>query len=431
MMAEEALGGRYRLDHVAGHGGMATVFRAHDLVLDRTVAIKLLQRSHDPSGVLKERFRLEARAAAKIAHPNVVTVHDVGENEEGRPYIVMDFVEGETLATMLKDGPLGAEQVAGLGAGIARALAAAHALGIAHRDVKPANVIVDGQGVPHLADFGLARASEDRDLALTAPGTLLGTAHYVAPEQARGGGGSPRADLYALGAVLYHALAGEPPFTGSNAIEVALRRFDEDPPELRERVPGLDAELAAIVMQLLARYPERRPSDAGEVANCLADVEARLRTTRTASDAPTLAGVPLPVPPPPRQRPAAQFGSALMRWRPSAAERRSAAIVGALLGCMLLWLAASTIRAPHPVPVAAHRAAPVRAVPHGPVVPNVLGRGVGHAARILVSAGYRVSVTPMASGALGIVRSQTPHPGRPLARGAEVRIGAHVLVVHR
>jgi eukaryotic-like serine/threonine-protein kinase len=285
MGSEELLGGRYRLEHVAGHGGMATVFVAHDTRLDRKVAIKLLARRRDASGTLNKRFEREARAEAKIVHPNVVSVHDVGENADGRPFIVMDYVEGEPLSDLIASGPLSSERVAAIGFGVARALAAAHALGIFHRDVKPANVIIDGQGVPHLMDFGLARELDEDDPGITAPGILVGTAHYVAPEQARYGTASPAADLYALGAVLYHALAGEPPFGGGNALDVALRRFEEDPVELRVLVPAADSELTEIIHALLARDPVDRPWDAAMIAERLLDVAARLRATRTAGEA--------------------------------------------------------------------------------------------------------------------------------------------------
>ena len=284
MASEQLLGGRYRLEHVAGHGGMATVFVAHDTKLDRKVAIKLLARRRDASGVLNKRFEREARAEAKIVHPNVVSVHDVGENEDGRPYIVMDYVEGEPLSDLIAGTPLSSERVAGIGFGIARALAAAHALGIVHRDVKPANVIVDGQGIPHLMDFGLARELDDDDPAITAPGVLVGTAFYVAPEQARHGTASPAADLYSLGAVMYHALTGRPPFTGENAFDVALRRFEEDPEALRDLVPAADSELTALIHTLLARDPVDRPWDAAAVAERLIDIGARLRATRTAGE---------------------------------------------------------------------------------------------------------------------------------------------------
>ncbi|HEY0393652.1 MAG TPA: serine/threonine-protein kinase [Candidatus Elarobacter sp.] len=281
------LGGRYRLDHIAGHGGMATVFAAHDIVLDRTVAIKLLQRRHDEGGVLHARFAREARAEAKIVHPNVVSVHDIGEADDGRPFIVMDYVEGRSLQEIItEDAPLPSERVAVLGMGIARALAAAHALDIVHRDIKPANVIVDGQGLPHLMDFGLARELYDADdVAVTAPGVLVGTAYYVAPEQARYGTASPAGDLYSLGAVLYHALAGEPPFSGDGALDVTLRRFEEDPADLRVLLPAADTDLVALIHALLARDPVERPWDAAAVAERLGDIGARLRATRTAGEA--------------------------------------------------------------------------------------------------------------------------------------------------
>ena len=253
--------------------------------LDRKVAIKLLARRRDTSGVLNKRFEREARAEARIVHPNVVSVHDFGANDEGRPYIVMDYVEGEPLAELIAGTPLSSERVAAIGFGIARALAAAHALGIFHRDVKPANIIIDGQGIPHLMDFGLARELDDEDPGVTAPGILVGTAQYVAPEQARYGAASPAADLYSLGAVLYHALTGEPPFSGGNALDVALRRFEEDPTELRVLLPAADSELAELIHALLARDPVDRPWDAAMVAERLGDIAARLRATRTAGEA--------------------------------------------------------------------------------------------------------------------------------------------------
>jgi len=290
MGTEGLLAGRYRLDHVAGHGGMATVFVAHDTVLDRTVAIKLLARRRDESGVLRERFAREAKHEAKIVHPHVVAVHDVGESDDGRPFIVMDYVEGRPLSEILaNEGPMSSEDVASLGANVAGALAAAHGLGIVHRDIKPANILIDAQGHPHLTDFGLSRAlHEETDHGLTAPNLLVGTVHYVAPEQARYGDVSPAADLYSLGAVLYHAIAGEPPFTGGGTLDVALRRFEEEPEDLRLRVRAADPDLVAVVHTLLSRDPVERPWDAATVAQRLTDVHARLRSTRTAGDAPSL-----------------------------------------------------------------------------------------------------------------------------------------------
>jgi len=284
MGTPELLGGRYRLDSIVGHGGMATVFAAYDAVLERTVAIKLLQRGRDASGVVHERFRREALAEAKIVHPNVVAVHDVGVNDEGRPYIVMDFIEGRSLKGIVEEAPLSSERAAIIGFQLARALAAAHELGIVHRDVKPANILIDEQRVPHLTDFGLARTLDTLEADLTAPGVLVGTPHYVAPEQARYGYATPQADLYSLGAVIYFALAGVPPFPGAGALDVALRRFEEDPPDLRAQAPDVDAELAALVTALLAREPGERPDGAALVAERFGDIAARLRTARTSGE---------------------------------------------------------------------------------------------------------------------------------------------------
>jgi len=284
MGTEGLLAGRYRLEHVVGHGGMATVFAAYDVVLERVVAIKLLAHRHDDGGIVEARFRREALAEAKIVHPNVVAVHDVGETDDGRPFIVMDFVDGPPLSQIIAEGPLTSERVAAIGIGIARALAAAHASGFVHRDVKPANVLIDAQGLPHLTDFGLARARDAGQTTLSLPGTLVGSAHYMAPEQARHGTATPQSDLYALGALLYHVLVGEPPFPGEGPIDVALRRLEEDPPDPRTRVHDADPDLAALVLTLLARDPADRPGDAGAIAERLTDIAARLRALRTAAE---------------------------------------------------------------------------------------------------------------------------------------------------
>ncbi|HTJ27848.1 MAG TPA: serine/threonine-protein kinase [Candidatus Limnocylindria bacterium] len=293
MQAERLLGDRYRLDHIAGHGAMATVFSAHDTVLKRTVAIKLFGRRHDETGLLHERFHREALVEARVVHPNVVTVHDIGEHEDGRPYIVMDFVAGRSLAEILADGPVAAERTAVIGIGIARALAAAHAEGIIHRDVKPANILIDHQGIPHLTDFGLARARGIGRREPTLPGTVVGSVDYVAPEQACRGAATPACDLYALGAVLHHMLAGGPPFGthgAAGAIHDVERRAEEDPPPLHD----VDEQLAALVRALLAPHPADRPATAAEVAERLLDVAARLRVERNTGDVPPPNATPLP-----------------------------------------------------------------------------------------------------------------------------------------
>lgn len=263
---------------------MAVVYRAFDTVLNRDVAVKYMQthRSHDPT--LLERFHREARAAAKIDHPNVVTIYDVAESEDGRPYIVMEFVDGTPLSKLIAAEPLDSEHVACIGAGIARGLAAAHELGLVHRDVKPANVIIDLAGKPHLSDFGLAQAADEHVAELTSPGLFLGSANYVAPEQARSGEATPKSDLYALGAVMYQMCTGSPPFVGG-PIDVAIRHIEEDALPLHAEAPRIDEELAGTIDMLLRRDPTRRPTDAGVVAENLAAIADRL--------------APAPAPPPP------------------------------------------------------------------------------------------------------------------------------------
>jgi serine/threonine-protein kinase len=255
---------------------MAVVFRAFDTVLERPVAIKYFQTHLMREPLLVERFRREALAAAKIAHPNVVAVHDVGTGDDDRPFIVMELVSGPSLAEVLKAGPLPDRRAARIGADIARGLAAAHAIGFVHRDVKPANVILTAADVAKLTDFGLVldAGEEAPPSELTMHGAMLGSAAYVAPEQARYGESSAASDLYALGCTLYEAVAGSPPFGGVTAIDQAVKRLVEAPEPVAKRAPGIEPALAALIMELLVRDPQRRRDDAGEVGEELAALGA-------------------------------------------------------------------------------------------------------------------------------------------------------------
>ena len=233
---------RYRLDRPLGRGGMATVYLARDTELDRPVAVKVLDAADEG---LRERFVREARLAARLSHPNVVGVFDAGE-DGGRPYIVMEHVEGETVAELLaRRGRLPPEEARGLAVQAARGLAHAHAAGLVHRDIKPQNLLLREDGTLKIADFGIARATEDT--SLTQPGTVLGTAAYLAPEQARGERATPASDVYSLGAVLYELLTGKPPA--------------ETPAPVRELAPEVPRELEDVVMRSLARNPSYRPAD--------------------------------------------------------------------------------------------------------------------------------------------------------------------------
>jgi serine/threonine-protein kinase len=262
----DLLGGRYRLDHIAGHGGMAVVYAAFDTVLERRVAIKYFQTHLLKEPLLVERFRREALAAAKIDDPHVVAIHDIGTGEAGRPYIVMEFVDGPTVAQLIADGPLPAERALNIASGVAHGLGAAHALGFVHRDIKPANVLVAPHDCAKLTDFGLVRrddtcAPDGRAAELTAQGALVGTARYVAPEQAERGEWSAAADCYALGATLYQMLTARIP--GPDA-----------------RLHGIDPAIDALVGSLLVADPGARSRDALVVGDELAALAERLREMR-------------------------------------------------------------------------------------------------------------------------------------------------------
>ncbi len=266
------LNDRYRLEARIGTGGMSTVYRALDLTLERPVAIKLMNREIATDSDQLERFRREARAVAQLSHPHVVGVIDAGE-DEGRPYIVLEYVEGETLKDRIRRlGELPISEAVAYAIEIARALGAAHARHIVHRDVKPQNVLIDEEGSAKVTDFGIARSLDDD--GLTADGRVLGTTDYVSPEQALGHEVSGQSDLYSLGIVLYEMLVGEVPFKGENQVAVAMRHVREELPDVQVRRPEVSASLAAVIDRATAKdLRERYRSDEELIAD-LEDVLA-------------------------------------------------------------------------------------------------------------------------------------------------------------
>ena len=230
------LGGRYVLAEVLGTGGMATVWRAHDQVLGREVAAKVLSPAYAADPGFLARFEREARHAAAVSHPRLVTVFDSGI-DHGTPFLVMELVAGRTLRQVLDEaGALPAGQAVAVAAAVCEGLDAAHAAGLVHRDITPANIMLAG-GEVKILDFGIARA--DGTKAGTATGTVLGTAAYLSPEQAAGQPAGPRSDLYALGCVLFEMLTGGPPFTADSQVAVAYRQVHDDPGPPSARRPGL------------------------------------------------------------------------------------------------------------------------------------------------------------------------------------------------
>jgi serine/threonine-protein kinase len=287
-MEGKVIADRYAVGELLGRGGMAEVWAGTDRVLDRPIAIKVLGSwlAHDATFV--ERFRREALAAARVSHPNLVAVYDAGA-EDGTPYIVMEHVPGETLAdTLRRDGRLEPAEAAGIAAEVARALAVAHAAGIVHRDVKPANVMVTPQGRAKLMDLGIARSLDGE--TITRASTVLGTAGYLSPEQVRGERVDARSDLYSLGCVLYEMVTGHPPFEADGPMAVAYKHLHEDAPAPSEDVPGVPPSIGAVTRRAMAKDPEDRFASAGEFTTALEDA--------TAPVAPIAPTSPLPVAPP-------------------------------------------------------------------------------------------------------------------------------------
>jgi eukaryotic-like serine/threonine-protein kinase len=265
------LSGRYRLESKLGSGGMSTVYLATDQVLDRQVAIKLLHREISEEADQLERFRREARAAARLSHPNLVGVIDAGE-DDGRPYIVFEYIEGRTLKRRLQEeGRLPVDEAVAYGIEIGRGLTAAHARKLVHRDVKPQNVLIDPDGRAKVTDFGIARSLEQK--GMTATGRVLGTTDYVSPEQAMGEDVDERSDVYSLGVVLYEMLTGDVPFQAETQVGVAMKHVNEPMPDVQAKRPEVSAAVASVVDRATTKDPRDRY---GTVAEMVRDLEQTL-----------------------------------------------------------------------------------------------------------------------------------------------------------
>ncbi|MCS7167993.1 MAG: serine/threonine-protein kinase [Gemmatales bacterium] len=266
--------GRYELLDEIGRGGMGVVYRAVHVELKRVVAVKMILSGYLADAEQIRRFQQEARTAARIRHPNIVSVFDYGE-AEGHHYFAMDYIAGTSLQQLIQQGPLPPEPAVRLVATIARAVAHLHEHGIIHRDLKPSNVLLDEHGQPHVSDFGLAKwlqESEPRTLS----GAVLGTPSYMAPEQAQGlvSAITPRTDIYSLGAILYALLTGRPPFVGENPIDIILQVLESEPPSPRQLRPEIPRDVELICLKCLEKDPARRYASAQELAE---DLERVLR----------------------------------------------------------------------------------------------------------------------------------------------------------
>jgi len=247
---------------------MGRVYLAHDEVLNRDVALKVLRNPYAESEEFIERFRREARSAAALSHPNIVSVYDLGRTGDGTYHIAMEYVPGGTLKDrIVADGPLDPGTAAELGSQVAEALGLAHKRGVIHRDIKPENILLSASGEAKVADFGIARAAAAATISQT--GRILGTARYMSSEQAVGTPARPASDLYSLGAVLYEVLTGEVPFEAETLVGIAVKHVEEPPRPPKEVNPGVPEGMNALVLKLLAKKPEGRSRGASELARGL------------------------------------------------------------------------------------------------------------------------------------------------------------------
>ncbi len=354
--AQVVLNGRYRLLKLIGAGGMAQVYQAQDTLLERPVAVKVLrpQVERTADEPFLARFRQEARAAANLSHPNIVAIYDVGEGQfpneaAARPYIVMEFVAGRDLKTVIEaEAPLSVQRALDIAAQIAQALDHAHRAGLVHRDVKPQNVLLTPEGRVKVTDFGIARALAGS--SISEAGVVLGTVHYLSPEQAAGEAATPLSDVYALGVILYEMLTGRLPFTGETPVAVAVKHLQEEPVPPRDYNPLLPPPIEDLILQALEKEPAHRFASAQELAQALI-------AYRDLGQEATTAYRPL------RRRRRRRAGGGLS-W--------SSAALGGMAVLLLTAIAWLSWQVVHPAPTPAVNA-PVTSTPSAPPQPTPAG----------------------------------------------------------
>lgn len=304
---------RYEIAEKLGEGGMAIVYRAKDLILGRRVALKVLRPQFAADTDFVERFRREAQAAASLSHPNVVNIFDVGTDGEVH-YIVMEYVEGRNLKQILRrDGPLPLASVLSIGKDVCRALEAAHRQGLIHRDIKPHNILLTNDFQVKVTDFGIARAASTATLTQT--GTVIGSVHYLSPEQATGGQVGVYSDIYAVGVLLYELLTGRVPFDGESPVAVALKHLHDQPPSLRAKAPDVPEEVERIILRAMAKEPSERYTD---ISAMLADLKS-INLPESEGKGPRQVK-PTPVPPPVREQAPGRVAERLERVVPADPE---------------------------------------------------------------------------------------------------------------
>jgi serine/threonine-protein kinase len=323
----ELIAGRFELEELVGYGGMSSVYRARDRLLERSVALKILHEQYTRDEDYVERFRREARAVAQLTHPNIVTVIDRGE-QDGRQFIVFEYVDGENLKELLeREGPLDVREVVDLGVQVARGLSFAHSQGLVHRDVKPQNVLLDSDGRAKVTDFGIARSLDVGGMTLT--GTVLGTGNYIAPEQARGQPVDDQTDVYSLGCVLFELLTGEAPYPGDNFVSVAMRHVNDPVPSVREFRQDVPLRLDWAIQRAMAK-------DHTERFGSMAEFASELEAGRAELDGAEGATVIVPPTPAPARAGGRPRKTRRLVWPAVLLGIGLAALAGGLVGVVLL-----------------------------------------------------------------------------------------------
>ena len=415
-MAKHLLGGRYELGEMLGYGGMAQVRRGRDVRLGRDVAVKTLRSDLARDPTFQSRFRREAQSAASLNHPAIVAVYDTGEDsQEGEvsPYIVMEYVEGRTLRQVLEsEGRLLPRRALEITAQICTALDQAHRAGIVHRDVKPGNVMLTPAGEVKVMDFGIARALTGTAATMTQTAAVIGTAHYLSPEQARGEHVDARSDIYSAGCMLYELLTGGPPFTGDTAVAVAYQHVREDPVPPSRIESDISASIDAIVLKAMAKNPANRYQTAADMR---ADIERAL-AGRPVEATPVLAEDSVLTPPP--------STTVLLRQQQPRAGR-AAAYTGLALATIAVFIVAILV---------------TRSLLTGGSsevnTPNVVGQSVQSAQEILAGKGLKIGeITEQYSTkvAKGLIISQDPSADILFKKGQAVNLivskGVHLVLV--